>query len=89
LQRCDHRQIEECAQSSLRTVQRWARAVRHSGPEALSRNHHYLPRSKLSKELRAFLLNDLRRPPQNAIGKGQCGWSGGLLMRHLMQRYGV
>ncbi len=79
--------IEERAQASLRTVQRWADSVRRLGPEALH-GRRRAPASKLNAEQRERLAADLKVGP-SAFGYVQGGWSAALLMRHVRQSYGV
>jgi transposase len=79
--------IEERAQASLRTVQRWADSVRRLGPEALH-GRRRAPASKLNAEQRERLAADLKVGP-SAFGYAHGGWSAALLMRHLRQSYGV
>jgi transposase len=70
-------------------VQRWARLVRQVGPEILCENRHYSRASKLSSEQRTRLVDDLKRRLENDTEKGGVGWSGTVLMRHILQNYGV
>ncbi len=88
LQRRERREIEDRAQASLRTVQRWADSVRRFGPEALHGRRRAGPASKLTPELRERLAADLKRLP-SAFGPAHGHWSAALLMRHVRQSYGV
>jgi transposase/DNA-binding CsgD family transcriptional regulator len=88
LRHCDKRQIEERANGSLRTVQRWASRSRRSGPETLRSRVRTCQTSKLSDEQRTHLAADLRRRPA-AFNHTQTDWTAALLMRHILQNYGV
>jgi len=86
LQRRDHRQIEQCAHASLRTVQRWARRARRLGAASLRsrvRNHQT---SKLNDQQRIHLACDLKTTP-TSLGYSQPNWTAALLLRHIRENY--
>jgi transposase len=88
LQRSDDREIEDCTQASLRTVQRWARRARLLGPTALRCRARNRPTSKLSDDSKAHMAGDLKLAPES-FGYTQGNWSAALLMRHIRSNYGV
>jgi transposase/DNA-binding CsgD family transcriptional regulator len=88
LQRRERHEIEDRAEASLRTVQRWTDSVRRMGPEPLRRRRRADRTSKLSADQRERLVADLKRRPAS-FGYPDRSWSASLLMRHVRQSYGV
>ncbi|MBV8362525.1 MAG: hypothetical protein JO189_32030 [Deltaproteobacteria bacterium] len=86
LQRCDHRQIEQCAHASLRTVQRWARRARRLGAASLRSRACKHRSSKLNNRQRLRLASDLKTTP-TALGYSQAIWTAALLLRHIRENY--
>jgi transposase len=86
LQGCTRAEIEHRAKASLRSVQRWAARVRRSGPEALRGRPR--PTAKLNDEQQARLAAALKGSPPG-LGQAQSRWSAALLMRYVVESYGV
>lgn len=80
--------VAELYGESVRTIQRWAKAVNTYGLRGLIDNKRPGRPPRLSPEQLNELRRDLEQSP-NAFGFTQGFWDGPLLSHHIKEKYGV